>query len=74
MDFPYLLLGFSEEEWFDVPRTDKVIIKDWFIFRGNIEGVMRENFYETDFKIRRARDRYSLRNRVEIPTVSCASR
>ncbi len=70
-DFPYLIAGFTEDEWFDVPRTDKVIIKDWYIFHGNMDFVMRENFYETDGKIRKARDRYGLRNKVELPHLAC---
>ncbi len=62
-DFPYLKAGFKEEEWEEVPRTDKVIIKAFYMNEGDLDQTMLSEFYETDRKVRGAVKTYGLFSR-----------
>lgn len=57
---------FSDEEWDTIPRTDKVIIRDWYLNGCNNDQTMMYGFYETEFKVRRAVDKYELRARPRV--------
>lgn len=59
-------VGFYDEEWELIPRTDKVIIRDFFLHGGDKDQVMLYNFYETDKKIRNAVNLYELRARPRL--------
>lgn len=61
--FDHTQAGFTDEEWEDVSRGDKVIIRDWYLHGGDKEQVMLFNYYETDRQIRRAVNFYELRSR-----------
>lgn len=65
-DFPYLQAGFSDEQWDHVPRTDKVIIRDWYLMKGDLDAVMYFGFYQTDRHIRGAVKDYGLRARPQL--------
>lgn len=58
--------GFSDETWDAIPRTDKVIVRDWYLNGGNNDDTMLYGFYETDFSIRSAVNKYELRARPRI--------
>lgn len=60
-NFDYIAAGFKEEEWEDIPRPYKVIIRDWHVHRGDSDQVMLFNYYDTDQQIRRAENIYELR-------------
>ncbi len=62
-DFPYEDAGFNEREWESIPRTDKLIIRDYHMMNGDMDQVMFFGFYETDRKIRGAMKEYHLRSR-----------
>ncbi len=61
--FPYLQAGFSHDEWDDVPRTDKVIVRDYFMNEGNCEQASLFGFYDTDRSVRGAIKKYDLHKR-----------
>lgn len=62
-NFDHREAGYTDDEWESIPRTDKVIIRDWHLHGGDKDQVMLFNFYETDRKIRRAVDIYELREK-----------
>jgi hypothetical protein len=71
-DFPYLAAGFTEEEWDGIPRTDKTIIRDYYLFGGNQDKMLSFEFYDTDRKIRGAMKIYHLRARPFLTQLSLA--
>lgn len=70
-NFPYESIGFSEEEWEDVSRTDKLIIRDFYLNGCDKDQTMLFGFYETDRKVRTAIKKYNLPQRVH-PQLSVA--
>lgn len=62
-DFPFSQAGFQEDEWVSVPRSDKVMIRDYHFFRGDTEKASFFGFFETDRTMRRAQSMYELQAR-----------
>lgn len=60
VDFPYLSAGFEEDEWYDIPRTDKLIIRDFYLMDGNKDRMVNFGFYESDRSVRGAMKMYAL--------------
>ena len=61
--FDYLALGFQEEEWDAIPRTDKLIIRDYEINGRDSWQASLFGYYETDDSVRKAIKRYDLKSR-----------
>lgn len=65
-NFDHAEADFTDEQWDDIPRTDKVIIRDFFLNDCNVDQTMLYGYYETDFKVRQAVHKYELRARPRI--------
>ena len=63
IDFPYIVADFRHDEWEEIPRTDKLIIRDYYLLKGNLDQIMNWSFYETDRKIRGAMKTYVINKR-----------
>lgn len=62
-NFDYLALGFAEEEWELIPRSHKLIIRD-FEWNGRDDWqTALFGFYETEDPVRKVVKRYELRRR-----------
>ena len=62
-DFPFEEMGFSEEEWWDIPRPYRCIIRDWCLFDGNEGMIVEWEGYQSDSSIRFADNCYHLSKR-----------
>lgn len=64
--FPYEKLGFTNEEWTDMPNVVKRNIRDYYLNGRDRQATKDFAFYDTDFSIRRMEKLYNLRNRPVI--------
>lgn len=64
LSFAYHQAGFTDEQWEEIPRTDRVIIRDFFLNGRDVDQTMLYNYYETDSKVRKAVKRYDLKTRM----------
>lgn len=62
-NFDYLSVGFAEEEWEKIPRTDKLIIRDFETNSRDVWQTALFGWYETDDQVRKAVKKYDLRER-----------
>lgn len=66
LDFRHRDLGFSDEEWEDMPRTHKVLIRD-FALNGydDIRTVLYDS-YESDYELNKVKRVYQLSRRPRV--------
>lgn len=64
--FDYFRYGFTDEEWDEIPRVDKVIIRDYALNGGDRDQTMWYGYYETIYQVRKAEKEYHLDRRPKI--------
>ena len=70
-DFNFKEVGFSDEEWEEIPRTSKCVIRSYYLNGRDKEETMLYEFLQTDWKVRQTINRYHLKERP-VPRISLA--
>ena len=68
--FPFYQAGFTEEEWEEMPRGNKVIVRDYFLNKKDREQCLLYGEFETVYQVRKVEKYYDLESRPEI--IFCA--
>ena len=67
IDIDYVAYGFTDEDWDSIPRTSKVIIRDYAIHCDyDRDLTMMYGYYETIFQVRKVEKIYRLECRPKI--------
>lgn len=61
--FPFCKIGFNAEEWLDIPRNDRVLIRDWYMCDRDETHTTIWDEYESEWTIRKTVRLYDLENR-----------
>jgi len=64
LNFDHRVVDFEDEEWEEISRTDKVIIRSWFLHSGDNDQAALAEYYETDRSVRDAVKNYGLIDRI----------
>ena len=65
-NFPYQLAGFSHEDWEELPRGDRVIIRDYYLNGMSWEQTLIYDEYETSYQVRKVEIERKLEERPKI--------
>ena len=60
---PYQKVGFSEEEWENIPRGDRCIIRDYYLNDCDREETLKYSYYQTMHQVRMVERKYDLESR-----------
>jgi hypothetical protein len=61
--FPFYKIGFNAEEWLDIPRNDRVLIRDWYMCDMDETHTTIWDEYESEWTINKAKRLYNLETR-----------
>lgn len=61
--FPFGAIGFTPDEWEIMPRTDRMVIKSWYLNGRNDERTALFEEYESARQVQNVKRRYSLQER-----------
>lgn len=64
--FPYWDAGFSEEEWENMPRGDKVLIRDYYLNGRNAIRTVLYDEYMSDYQMDKMHRQYHLEGRPNV--------
>lgn len=64
--FPFHDIGFSDDEWEELPRGDRVLIRDYYLNGKDSEQTLLYAEYDTAYQVRKIERRYELKSRPEI--------
>ena len=64
--FPFFKIGYSAEEWLDIPRNDRVLIRDWYMLDRDETATTVWDEYESEWTIRKVIRTYDLEARPKL--------
>lgn len=63
LHFDYLQAGFTDEEWDQMPRRDRVLVRDYQLNGGDADQTAMYAEYDTAFQVEKVEKRYNLKKR-----------
>ena len=61
--FPYYKIGFDAESWLDIPRNDRVLIRDWYMCDCDETHTTIWDEYDSEWTINKTIRTYNLETR-----------
>lgn len=61
--FPYIAVGFSDEEWEGMPRGHRVLIRDWYLNGRDRDQTLLYDEFDTYSQVWRIEKKYKLKER-----------
>jgi len=70
LEFPFRQIGFSSDEWETMPRTHKVLIRDFYLNGCDDTRTVLYDEYQSDYELNKVKRTYQLSRRPRVQFAS----